>query len=363
LRLTLRGRQRWLQVVGVGTSPEYVYQSPPGAVFPDFKRYAVLWMNRHAMEKALNMDGAFDNVTLRLLPGARAVAVIAELDRLLARYGGVGAYGRHEQTSARYLEEEMRQLQTMARLFPAIFLGVAAFLLHVVLMRLVGTQRDQIGVLKAFGYSHRALALQYLGMAAAIALLGAALGIALGGGLGRWLAHVYQGIYRFPFLAYQLSIQAVATGVAVSLAAAAAGALMALRAAASLPPAEAMRAPAPAHFGPTVIERLGLQRWLSQPARMALRDLERRPGRAAFTVLGLALACAVTMVGRFQGDAIDYMVDTQLSIAQHHDLAVTFIEPAPRRVLFELAALPGVRSAEPVRMAPVRLVHGHRSYR
>jgi putative ABC transport system permease protein len=178
LRLTLRGRQRWLQVVGVGTSPEYVYQSPPGAVFPDFKRYAVLWMNRHAMEKALNMDGAFDNVTLRLLPGARAAAVIAELDHLLARYGGVGAYGRHEQTSARYLEEEMRQLQTMARLFPAIFLGVAAFLLHVVLMRLVGTQRDQIGVLKAFGYSHRALAVHYLGMAAAIALLGAALGIA-----------------------------------------------------------------------------------------------------------------------------------------------------------------------------------------
>lgn len=191
LRLTLRGRQRWLQVVGVGTSPEYVYQSPPGAVFPDFKRYAVLWMNRHAMEKALNMDGAFDSVVLRLLPGARAVAVIAELDRLLARYGGVGAYGRHEQISARYLEEEMRQLQTMARLFPAIFLGVAAFLLHVVLMRLVGTQRDQVGVLKAFGYSHRALALHYLGMAAAIALLGAALGIALGGGLGRWLAHVY----------------------------------------------------------------------------------------------------------------------------------------------------------------------------
>ncbi|MFC5580025.1 ABC transporter permease [Rhodanobacter terrae] len=76
LRLTLRGRQRWLQVVGVGTSPEYVYQSPPGAMFPDFKRYAVLWMNRHATEKALNMDGAFNSVTLRLLPGARAAAAI-----------------------------------------------------------------------------------------------------------------------------------------------------------------------------------------------------------------------------------------------------------------------------------------------
>lgn len=363
LRLTLRGRQRWLRVVGVGTSPEYVYQSPPGAVFPDFKRYAVLWMNRHAMEKALNMDGAFNNVVLRLLPGAREAAVVAELDRLLARYGGVGAYGRHEQTSARYLEEEMRQLRTMARLFPAIFLGVAAFLLHVVLMRLLGTQRDQIGVLKAFGYRDRALAGHYLGMAAVIALGGAALGVALGAAQGHWLAHVYQGIYRFPFLAYHLSTRAVATSAAVSLSAAAAGALTALRAAVRLPPAEAMRSPAPPRFGPTLIERLGLQRWLSQPARMALRDLERRPGRAIFTVVGLAMACAVMMVGRFQGDAVEYMVDTQLSIAQRHDLSVSFIEPAPRRVLFELAALPGVHTAEPVRLAPVRLIHGHRSYR
>jgi putative ABC transport system permease protein len=363
LRLTLRGRQRWIRVVGVGTSPEYVYQSPPGAVFPDFQRYAVLWMNRHAMEKALNMDGAFNNVVLRLLPGTRPSAVIVDLDRLLARYGGVGAYGRHEQTSARYLEEEMRQLRTMARLFPAIFLGVAAFLLHVVLMRLLGTQRDQIGVLKAFGYRDRALAGHYLGMAAVIALTGALLGVALGAVQGHWLAHVYQGIYRFPFLAYHLSTRAMTTGVAVSLAAAAAGALMALRAAVRLPPAEAMRAPAPPRFGPTLIERLGLQRWLSQPARMALRDLERRPGRALFTVLGLSMACAVMMVGRFQGDAIEHMVDTQLSIAQRHDLAVTFIEPAPRQALFELAALPGVRDAEPLRMAPVRLIHGHRSYR
>ena len=363
LRLTLRGRQRWLRVVGVGTSPEYVYQSPPGAVFPDFQRYAVLWMNRHAMEKALNMDGAFNNVVLRLLPGARQAAVIADLDRLLARYGGVGAYGRHEQTSARYLEEEMRQLENMARLFPVICLGVAAFLLHVELMRLIGTQRDQIGVLKAFGYPDRTLAGHYLAMATWIALGGALLGIGLGAVLGGWLAHVYQGIYRFPFLAYHLSIRAVATGVAVSLAAAAAGALMALRAALALPPAEAMRAPAPPRFGATVIERLGLQRWLSQPARMVLRDLGRRPGRAVLTVTGLAMACSVMMVGRFQGDAVEHMVDTQLSISQRHDLSVTFVEPAPRRGVFELAALPGVREAEPVRTAPVRLIHGHRSYR
>ncbi|UGB39555.1 ABC transporter permease [Frateuria soli] len=363
LQMILRGHASRVRVVGIGTSPEYVYQSPPGAIFPDFRRYAVLWMNRHAMEKALNMDGAFDNLAFRLQPGARPAAVAMQVDALLARYGGVGAYDRHEQTSARFLEEEMRQLRTMATMFPAIFLGVAAFLVHVVLMRLLGTQREQIGVLKAFGYGNRVLAGHYLGMAAWIALGGALLGLLVGAALGRWLAHVYQEIYRFPFLAYRLSMRAIGLGVGVSLAAAAGGALMALRAAAALPPAEAMRAPAPGHYGPTLLERLGFQRYLSPAARLALRDLERQPARALFTLAGLAMACAVMMVGRFQGDAVENMMNVQLGIAQTHDIEVSFVEPLPRRTVFELAALPGVREAEPLRSAPVRLINGLHSYR
>lgn len=363
LRLILQGHATSMRIVGVGTSPEYVYQSPPGAAFPDFQRYAVLWMNRHAMEKALDMDGAFNNVVFRLRTGATPGAVATDVDGLLARYGGVGAYGRHEQTSARYLEEELRQLRTMATLFPVIFLGVAAFLVHVVLIRLLGTQREQIGVLKAFGYGNRTLAGHYLGIAAWIAAGGALLGILLGAALGRWLAHVYQDIYRFPFLAYRLSLGATALGLAVSFAAACGGALLALRAAAALPPAEAMRAAAPARFGPTVLERLGFQRWLSPATRIAFRDLERRPGRALLTLAGLAMACAVMTVGRFQGDAIDRMVNVQLSIAQTHDVEVNFVDLAPRSAVFELASLPGVREAEPVRSAPVRLIHGLHSYR
>jgi len=363
LRLILQGHATSMRIVGIGTSPEYVYQSPPGAAFPDFQRFAVLWMNRHAMEKALDMDGAFNSVVFRLRAGAVPSAVAMDVDGLLARYGGVGAYGRHEQTSARYLEEELRQLRTMATLFPVIFLGVAAFLVHVVLMRLLGTQREQIGVLKAFGYGNRTLAAHYLGIATWIAAGGALLGILLGAALGRWLAHVYQDIYRFPFLTYRLSLGAAALGLAVSFAAAGGGALLALRAAVALPPAEAMRAAAPARFGATIVERLGFQRWLSPATRMAFRDLERRPGRALITLAGLAMACAVMTVGRFQGDAIDRMVNVQLSIAQTHDVEVNFVELAPRSAVFELASLPGVREAEPVRSAPVRLIHGLHSYR
>lgn len=43
----------------------------------------------------------------------------------------------------------------MARLFPAIFAGVAAFLLNVVFKRLIGTQRDQVAILKPSATARR----------------------------------------------------------------------------------------------------------------------------------------------------------------------------------------------------------------
>ncbi|MDP1697052.1 MAG: ABC transporter permease [Erythrobacter sp.] len=363
IRATLNGRSQWFRVVGVALSPEYVYQIQPGAAFPDFKRFGVLWVGRRALEAALDMDGAFNEVALRLQPGADARAVIAELDLRLRRYGGRGGYDRSDQLSNRFLDSELQQLQTMSRLFPAIFLAVAAFLLNVVFTRLIGTQRDQIAVLKAFGYTRAAIAAHYALIVSLIAMVGAVVGVLGGTVLGHWLAGVYQEFYRFPFLDFRVDAGVVLGGIAVTLLACLLGAGQAVRMAAALPPAEAMRPPAPERYRPTVIERWGMQRHLSQPARMILRQLERRPLRALLSVIGLALAAAVMMIGRFQSNSIDYMIDVQFRQAQHNDLSVDLVEPTSRAALFEMAALPGVLHAEPYRSVPVRLRHGLLQYR
>ncbi len=363
LRAIVYGRATRLRIVGIALSPEYIYQIQPGAAFPDYKRYAVLWMGRRALEAALDMDGAFNQVTLRLLPDAREATVIAALDGLLLRYGGLGAYGRIDQLSNRFLHEELRQLSTMATIFPTIFLTVAAFLLNVVLGRMIDTQRDQIAILKAFGYSGTSVALHYLGIVALIGLFGTAIGIAGGIALGHWLAGVYQEFYRFPFLDFRLGPGTVALGIGVSLAASLVGTFQAVRRAQRLPPAEAMRPPAPERYRMTLVERLLPPRLLGQPTRMIVRHLERRPWKALLSVVGLALACAIMMVGRFQKDSIDWMVDVQFRLAQRNDMAVDFTEATSRSAAFELRALPGVLQVEPYRSVPVRLRFGTRSHR
>ena len=363
LSATIHGRRQSFEIVGVVLSPEYVYQIQPGSAFPDFKRFGVLWTGRRALEAAADMDGAFNDVSLALRPGVQPQAVIDALDALLRRYGARGAYARADQLSHKFLEGEFEQLRTMATLFPTIFLGVAAFLLNVVLSRLIGMQRDQVAILKAFGYGNAAVGAHFALIVGSICAFGTAIGLAAGTWLGAMLAGVYREFYRFPFLDYAISADVVAVGVAVSAAAAFAGTFAAVRRAALLPPAEAMRPPAPDRFRVTFLERLAPRRWLTQPTRMILRNLARRPFKAALTVLGLALAGAIMMMGRFQNDAIDYMIDAQYRVGQRNDLSVDFVEPAGRGAVFELATLPGVTHVEPYRYTAVRLRHGHRSYR
>ena len=245
----------------------------------------------------------------------------------------------------------------MARLFPAIFLGVAAFLLNVVFKRLIGTQRDQVAILKAFGYSTGQVALHYGLIVTLICGLGTAIGVALGAWLGTHLAGLYQDNFRFPFLDFTLGWPVVAVGAGVSLLAALAGTGHAVYAAAGEPVAQAMRPPAPERFRRTLFERLGLTHWLSQPTRIIWRQIERRPGKALLTVIGLALAGGIMMMARFQTGSINYMVDLTYRLAQQHDISASFIEAAPRSAVGELRALPGVQQVEGIRTVAVRLRH------
>ena len=363
LSAIIQGKRKALTIVGIVLSPEYVYQIAPGAFFPDFKRYGVMWMGRSGLASAYDMDGAFNDVSLTLDRGAVAGEILDVIDQLLTPYGGYGAYERVDQFSHRFLSVEVRQLRTMATVFPLIFIGVAAFLLNVVLNRLISTQREQIAILKAFGYSNVAVGLHYLKLVLLIVLLGVGLGVALGIYWGRELSLIYMEFYRFPYLHYLLRPSAVLLAAAVTVIAAVSGTLLAVRQAATLSPAEAMRQESPVIYRATFFERLGLQRIFSQPTRMILRHVERRPLKSLLSVTGIALAAGIMMVGNFQEDAIRYMVDVQFSLSKRDDLSVRFTDATSRRALHELQALPGVEHAEPFRTVAVRMRYEHRSYR
>ncbi len=363
LDVIIKGRRKRLTIVGTAISPEAIHQLRPGGVFPDYQRYTVMWMAREPLAAAYDMDGAFNDVVLSLARGAHAQDVIDRLDALLQAYGGVGAYPRKDQRSNRFLSEEFKQLENVASIFPVIFMAVAAFLLNVVVTRLVATQREQIATLKAFGYTNLNVALHYTKLVLIIVIVAAALGV----GLGAWLAHGLAGIYtrffRLPYLEFRLEPDVVGGAVLASVASGLSGTLYAVWRAARLRPAQAMRPEPPALYRETLVERMGLRHLISGPGRMILRHLGLRPVKSLLSVVGIAFAGAILMTGRFQQDTVAFMLHVQYALSQRQDLTVTFVDPTSFRALYELQSLPGVTGAEPFRSVSVRLRHGHYQYR
>ena len=360
---TINGRRRHLRIVGIALSPEYIYTIRPGEMVPDNARFAILWMERRAISAAFNMDGAFNDASFALMRGASEPEALAAIDRVLARYGGLGAISRANQLSNWFIENELTQLQTMGFIIPAIFLAVSAFLLNIVLTRLIAVQREQIAALKALGYTNREIGLHYVSWAVAIALVGTCVGIAAGIWLGSAMMTLYNDFFRFPTLRYVLPPAVIVEGAIISLSAGAAGAIGAVTRAVRLPPAEAMRPEPPARHVITWLDRAIPHRLAFPAVKMILRNLQRQPVRAGLSSLGVAFAVAMLILGMFSLDAIEELLDMQYNVSQRQDYMVTFVEPRARRAVHELARLPGALAVEPVRLVPATLRSGHRTRR
>lgn len=356
----INGKRQQLEIVGIALTPEYLIQIQPGSLLPDDKRFGVFWMSHRQMKAAFDMDGAFNDVSLLLEKGANEQAVITALDYLLEPYGCTGAYGRAQQTSHSYISDEIRQLSTMALVAPSIFLGVAAFLLNVVIARVIGLQREQIAALKAFGYSHRSVGWHYLKLVLVIALIGAMLGTLGGYLLAQALTRMYAELYHFPSFGVRMRPWIVLGAVGISLAAATLGAWAAVRRAVALPPAQAMRPEPPPRYRPTLVERLGLGRWLPQVTRMILRQIERKPVKAGTAVLGIGMSVAILMLGSFSLDAIMYIMNFQFRLAQRQQMAVGLVEPASPQAVYDLRHLPGVAQVQAFRGVATKIRNGHR---
>lgn len=359
----LNGRKLPLRIAGIVLAPQFVFEAPPGAALPDNRTFGVFWMQERELAEAFSLEGAFNTVALSLGPSASERAVIGAVDRVLEPYGGLGAYGREDHPSDVRVSDEIRVLRGLSFGFPLVFLSVAAFMTNAVMGRQITLQREQIAILKAFGFTTRQIGLHFIKFALVIVLLGAVLGVTGGFLLGQKLVGMYHLFFRFPQLDFILASGALGAAVIASAAAALIGVVGAVRRVAALSPAEAMRPEPPANFRQAIFERLGAGRWLSVSFRMSLRNIERKPVHAALTCAALALATGILVIPNSFRDGITHILDFQWDISQRQTATVSLVEAGPRRAIFDLQKLPGVIHAEPFRGAPIELRAGSRTRR
>jgi putative ABC transport system permease protein len=360
---TINGKRRHLDVVGIALTPEYVYALAPGQFMPDDRRYGVMWMGREALAASFDLDGAFNDVVARLQHGASVSDVLKRIDDALRPYGGLGAYSRKDQLSHFFLSNELTQLRMTGLIAPPIFLAVAAFLLNIVITRIVTTEREQIGLLKSFGYTNLEVAWHYTKFVIALTALGLALGLISGYWLGQMMIDLYDDYFRFPLLSYAPQPTMLLAAATISIAAALAGGGRAVRQAALLAPAVAMAPPLPTSYRQTWLLHLFTTFRLSQPTRMVLRHVTRWPARTALTSIGIALAVATMVASLFFMDTARYVIEVVFFEAERQTLTVTFVEPRAAAVEQQILRLPGVIATQPTRHIPVRLQNGVRTKR
>jgi putative ABC transport system permease protein len=361
LLATVHGRRLGLRVVGIANSPEFVFVSAPGELFPQPDRYGVIWMNHETISRTYDLEGAFNEAVFLLSSRADAEQVKSAIDATLRTFGSAGVYGRDRMPSDRFLTEELRQLATMAAFLPAFFLVVAAFLVNIALARIIATERSNIGLLKAFGYSNRAVAWHYAKSALLLGGTGAILGSVAGIALGRWMADVYQDYYHFPRLEFDAPASTFLAAWAAAFAASGLGSLAAVLRAAQIAPAAALAAPRPATFSSSNGLLGHLAHRIDAKSRIILRRIVRFPRRSATTVAGVSLAIGLLIVARTFPAVMDRLLDVHFSQANRQDVSLSFIEARSASVLNVVERLPGVLYAEPTRIDSVTLSHGPNS--
>jgi len=361
IRVIINGRARDLDIVGIAISPEHTYAVPPGALYPEDERYGILWASREALGPAYNMDGAFNEVFVTLTPDANIDAVIEIIDNILDPYGGLGAYPREDQPSHQILQAELDSNRVTGAIVPVIFLGIAVFLLYLVLGRLISTQRGEIAVLKAFGYSDWEVGIHFLMFAVVAVMLGGIVGAVGGVYLGDGYVALYEQYFDLPNLEYRLTPSLVLFAFLACVMGAIGGALAAVRRAINLPPAEAMRPEAPARFKPGFLEMIGVGKLIGPTGRMILRNVERKPVQGFFSSLGVAMSVAILTIGFFMFDSVNHIMDIQFREVQREDLTLTFREILPSQVAYDLSHLEGVSRVETYRIIPARLRYEHRN--
>jgi putative ABC transport system permease protein len=363
LRVILNGRIHTFTVAGIALSPEYIFSSRSGLPLPDDRVFVAIWVARSAIASALDMASAFNDAVVRLAPGAHSDKIIAEINTRMARYGGAGAFERRDHPSHRFVEDELAEQQTSSIVLPLIFLGIASFLLNIVVGRLLSAQREQIASLKALGYPNAPILFHYLKLVSVMTLGGVLLGAVAGFWLANQMIELYRPFFRFPDWQLEFRFWLPLAAGSIALLAALGGAFNAVRRVVMLPAAVAMRPAMPGINRSTALLWIEKLRLAGPRTLMTLRAVTGHPLRAAFTVLGLALAVPLVTMGLFWWDALSYMIEFNFQRVERSDAVATLTQPVSSRAVREIARLPGVRMAEGQRIVPARIRIENRSYR
>jgi putative ABC transport system permease protein len=354
---------RTVTVVGVVASPEYLWpaRSRQEVLTPP-DEWGVLFAPE-PLVAALPAGSVHGEALFRLAPDAPPSS-LDQLRSVAIADGAISTMTRAEQPSNAALQEDVSGFGELSIAFPVMFLLAGALAMSVLLGRMVASQRGEIGVLLASGFSRRSVLRHYLGFGLIVGLAGAIPGAIVGGLSAAAISRVYTGAIAVPVTVIEVRPVTVIVGLTIGIVAGLLAAFIPARRASRTSPAEAMRGAVP-------IGRGGIshaERWFAPLRalpirwRVALRGIGRSPRRSLATVVGVALAATLVLVSWGMIDTTQILLDRQFGQVQRQDATVYLASSVPATEVPSLLAVQGVAAAEPELDVQAAIIHGGHRY-
>ncbi len=193
-------------------------------------------------------------------------------------------------------ETSLENIVSMSEIFPVIFLVTAMIACFVIMMKNVEEERSSIGLLKAFGYSNRAIINKYVAYSL-LAWLGGAL---LGGIFGTWIVpnavySIFDIVYIVPNVGVRFDTTYVLTGLVISFVTTLAATFMAVVRELRMYPAALMRPKMIGYNRRSILERLP-EFWGSLPYGIVLLIRTVIRSRKRVAVGSIAIACCAALI-------------------------------------------------------------------
>lgn len=352
------GKKRALRIIGVGRSPEFIYALRTSSdLYPSPESFGIAYIPFEVMKTLFPERETMNNIVFTLRPGADYDNVKERLKPELKPYGLKSIYPRKDQTSHLLLTQELKGLEATARVLPLLFLSIAGMILYIMLKRMVEQQRGQIGILKAFGYTHKEILSHYMSYALTIGILGGIIGGILGIALSFPFTTLYQTYFNMPGLTSKFSPLYLVLSILLSLGFSLFAGYQGCKGILILQPAEAMRPPAPPIGKKTWLEKITIfWNMLTVQGKMAVRNMSRNKSRSIFIFLGIMFTFSLLGLTWSMNDLSQRMLFDQYEKVETYDVKVSLSNPLnQKKVSRELNHFPGVTRVEAMAEIPVTL--------
>jgi len=180
LELELNDKKIHLKIGALALSSEHVFSvKDTTSIMPNPEKYGFVMVDEDVLRSAYGGRKAHNQICVRLGDGAGEREILRQIDEALGDDLN-GIISRKDSRSVNHVASEIKQFKVLSVIFPAMFFLVTALVTLSTMSRLVEDQREQIGILKALGYSKGNIVWHYTSYGVYVGLLGAALGAALG---------------------------------------------------------------------------------------------------------------------------------------------------------------------------------------